>query len=128
MIITKIILLAITAALLCYYLKSINSNMFLPALLVSGIVILNYSIDYILAVSSYFTNLFESLKIDSSVFLLLLKVCVIGYAIEFSAGLIEDLGIKNLSDKLIFVGKILLLSMSLPIFNSLFDLMLNFIN
>ena len=128
MIITKIILLAITAALLCYYLKSINSNLFLPALLVSGIVILNYSIDYILAVSSYFTKLFESLKIDSSVFLLLLKVCVIGYAIEFSAGLIEDLGIKNLSDKLIFVGKILLLSMSLPIFNSLFDLMLNFIN
>ncbi|MBE5764291.1 MAG: hypothetical protein E7339_01660 [Clostridiales bacterium] len=128
MIITKIILLAITAALLCYYLKSINSNLFLPALLVSGIVILNYSIDYILAVSSYFTKLFESLKIDSSVFILLLKVCVIGYAIEFSAGLIEDLGIKNLSDKLIFVGKILLLSMSLPIFNSLFDLMLNFIN
>ena len=128
MIITKIILLAITAALLCYYLNSINSNLFLPALLVSGIVILNYSIDYILAVSSYFTNLFESLKIDSSVFILLLKVCVIGYAIEFSAGLIEDLGIKNLSDKLIFVGKILLLSMSLPIFNSLFDLMLNFIN
>ena len=122
------ILLAITAALLCYYLKSINSNLFLPALLVSGIVILNYSIDYILAVSSYFTKLFESLKIDSSVFILLLKVCVIGYAIEFSAGLIEDLGIKNLSDKLIFVGKILLLSMSLPIFNSLFDLMLNFIN
>lgn len=128
MIITKIILLAITAALLCYYLKSINSNLFLPALLVSGIVILNYSIDYILAVSSYFTKLFESLKIDSSVFILLLKVCLIGYAIEFSAGLIEDLGIKNLSDKLIFVGKILLLSMSLPIFNSLFDLMLNFIN
>ena len=128
MIITKIILLAITAALLCYYLKSINSNLFLPALLVSGIVILNYSIDYILAVSSYFTKLFESLKIDSSAFILLLKVCVIGYAIEFSAGLIEDLGIKNLSDKLIFVGKILLLSMSLPIFNSLFDLMLNFIN
>lgn len=128
MIITKIILLAITAALLCYYLKSINSNLFLPALLVSGIVILNYSIDYILAVSSYFTKLFESLKIDSSIFILLLKVCVIGYAIEFSAGLIEDLGIKNLSDKLIFVGKILLLSMSLPIFNSLFDLMLNFIN
>ena len=128
MIITKIILLAITAALLCYYLNSINSNLFLPALLVSGIVILNYSIDYILAVSSYFTKLFESLKIDSSVFILLLKVCVIGYAIEFSAGLIEDLGIKNLSDKLIFVGKILLLSMSLPIFNSLFDLMLNFIN
>lgn len=128
MIITKIILLAITAALLCYYLKSINSNLFLPALLVSGIVILNYSIDYILAVSSYFTKLFESLKINSSVFILLLKVCVIGYAIEFSAGLIEDLGIKNLSDKLIFVGKILLLSMSLPIFNSLFDLMLNFIN
>jgi len=128
MIITKIILLAITAALLCYYLKSINSNLFLPALLVSGIVILNYSIDYILAVSSYFIKLFESLKIDSSVFILLLKVCVIGYAIEFSAGLIEDLGIKNLSDKLIFVGKILLLSMSLPIFNSLFDLMLNFIN
>lgn len=128
MIITKIILLAITAALLCYYLKSINSNLFLPALLVSGIVILNYSIDYILAVSSYFTELFESLKIDSSVFILLLKVCIIGYAIEFSAGLIEDLGIKNLSDKLIFVGKILLLSMSLPIFNSLFDLMLNFIN
>lgn len=128
MIITKIILLAITAALLCYYLKSINSNLFLPALLVSGIIILNYSIDYILAVSSYFTKLFESLKIDSSVFILLLKVCVIGYAIEFSAGLIEDLGIKNLSDKLIFVGKILLLSMSLPIFNSLFDLMLNFIN
>ena len=128
MIITKIILLAITAALLCYYLNSINSNLFLPALLVSGIVILNYSIDYILAVSSYFTKLFESLKIDSSVFILLLKVCVIGYAIEFSAGLIEDLGIKNLSYKLIFVGKILLLSMSLPIFNSLFDLMLNFIN
>ncbi len=122
----KIILLALVLAFLCYYLKSINSNLFIPALLASSIFLLGYSLSYLLKLTAFFDEILANLSIDKSIVLLLIKICIIGYVFEFGAGLIDELGIKNLSDKLVFVGKIILLCMSLPIFKILFELLLNF--
>ena len=128
MVITKIIILSIVCAFLCFYLKSVNSNLFAPAVIISSIMLLGYSLEYVAKVSSFFNKIFNLLNFDKSLFVLLIKVCLVGYMVEFSAGLIEDFGIKSLADKLVFVGKILLLCMSLPIIEFLLDTLIGFIN
>ena len=126
--ITKIILLAIASSFLCYYLKSINSNLFAPAVILSGLMILGYSFEYFSLLGTFFNDIFELLNFDKSLFGLLIKVCLIGYMIEFSAGIIEDFGIKSLADKVVFVGKILLLCLSLPVIEFLLNTLIEFIN
>ena len=128
MVITKIIVLSIVCAFLCFYLKSINSNLFAPAVILSSTIVLGFALQYVTNLTSFFDKIFNLLSLDKSFFILLIKVCFIGYMIEFSAGLIEDFGIKSIADKLVFVGKILLLCMSLPIIEYLLDTLVGFIN
>ena len=50
---------------------------------------------------------------------IVIKIIGISYLIEFSSGLIEDFGLKSLSDKIVFVGKIAILTTAYPIIEKL---------
>ena len=125
--IAKVIALAVVCAILCYHLKSINSELFLPAVLASGIILLSYAIQYLGYAFNSFNELFSKFSFESSLIKQVIKIILIAYLIEFSAGLIEDLGLKGMADKLVFAGKILLLCLSLPIFEFLLDTVSNFL-
>ena len=112
----KLIAVAITISALCYYLKCTESNLFIPALIISIIILLSFAIKYFSLIYDDFNILFSDLQIDKSLINLLLKIVFIAYLIEFASGLIEDFGLKSIADKLVFAGKILLLFMSVPIF------------
>ncbi|HBF86288.1 MAG TPA: hypothetical protein DDW54_01260 [Clostridiales bacterium] len=58
---------------------------------------------------------------DGAVFGIVLKIIAISYFVEFSASLIEDFGLKNISDKVVFAGKLLILSVSFPIVKNLIE-------
>ena len=57
----------------------------------------------------------------------LLKIVGVGYLIEFSASVCIDSGNSSIADKVVLAGKILIFSMSLPIINNLFNLVMEFI-
>ena len=71
---------------------------------------------------------FEKTGIDSELFSTVIKVTLVAYLIEFTCGIIDDMGIKSLSEKVSFAGKIILVCMSMPVFSSLFDIIINFLN
>ena len=125
--ILKILSFAIVASVVCFYLKSINSDIYIPAIMVSSVSLFVYVLTYLNEVYFLFDGLFNTFNVDKNIFSLLLKVVIISYLIEFSSSLIEDLGIKGLSEKLIFVGKIILFCMSIPIFSMLLDLIGGFL-
>lgn len=60
--------------------------------------------------------------IDNRIFSLLVKIIGIGYVTDFSAGVIEDTGSKSLADKVVLAGKIIIMTLALPVVVKLFDL------
>ena len=118
----KIVAVALLCAILITYLKAINSDLFVLALVVSGLIVFAFAFEYLSQTFSFINNLISASGIDKEFYLIIFKVASIGYLIEFSADTITDLGFKSIADKLIFVGKIVIFSVSLPILYALFNL------
>ena len=124
----KLIVLALTSAIFCYYLRSIASDLFIPCLIVSGLIILLSTIDYLSYTFNFFTLLSEKISFNNNILILLFKIIIVAYLVEFAGGMIEDVGLKSIADKLIFSGKVLLLCMSIPIFEFLIEIIYEFLN
>ena len=114
----KLVSVALICSLLIIYLKSINSDMYSLALIASGIIIVSIGLEYLFNTFELLNELVELSGIDKNTYGILLKITAIGYLVEFGAGTVEDMGLKNLSDKMVFVGKAIIISVSLPIFYS----------
>ena len=123
----KIIAIAVVVAVLCYYLKSVGSELFVPALVAGGAVLLFYTGAYLSAALGIFSSLAEVVKIDSELITCVLKITVVCYLIEFACSLIEDFGIKSLADKLLFAGKIIVLCLSAPIIKGMVETLVSFL-
>jgi stage III sporulation protein AD len=106
------------------YLKNIDSNLYQPALIVSGVLVLSVGFEYFVETFEFINKIIELTKIDLSLYKIIFKITAIGYIVEFSANLIEDFGLKSISDKLILCGKFLILSTSLPVLYAVFNLLL----
>ena len=115
----KIAIIGVVCAVIIVYLKSVNSDFVMPATICSGIIILLLTLSYVGDFLSVFKNLAQGAGLDSSVLKIVLKVVAISYLIEFSATLIEDFGLKSIADKVVFAGKILILTLSAPIIENL---------
>ena len=117
----QVIGVSIICAIIVVYLKNINSDLIIPALICSGVLILSFSIKYISDAINFFNDLKDLTGIDDTFIIIIAKITAIGYLVEFAASTIEDFGLKSLSDKLIFVGKITIISVSLPILYSVIN-------
>ena len=124
----KLIVLALTSAIFCYYLRSIASDLFIPCLIVSGLIILLSTIDYLSYTFNFFTLLSEKISFNNNILNLLFKIIIVAYLVEFAGGMIEDVGLKSIADKLIFIGKVLFLCMSIPIYEFLIEIIYEFLN
>lgn len=118
----QIVALTILFAIIIVYLKTVNSEIALIALVGAGIILSSYAFSYLVQTFDFINKLIELTKIDREIFKIIFKITAIGYLIEFGAGTINDFGLKSLADKLVFVGKIIILSVSMPIFYALFNL------
>ena len=59
---------------------------------------------------------------------LIFKIVGIGYVVEFAAGILEDCGVKSVADKLVLAGKFVILSVSLPIFYALINILVGLVS
>lgn len=119
----KIVAIALVSAIIIVYLKSINSELALLATIASGIIIIFFSLEFIVETYDFISKIIEYTSLDNDFFIILYKILAIGYLVEFGAGIIRDFGMVGLADKLIFVGKLIILSLALPIIYSLFNLL-----
>ncbi len=124
----KIIALALTAATLCAYLKATGSELFMPALVASGVAVVYYGCVCLAPALGIFTELAQKTGMGGDIIGTLIKITAVCYLIEFACGMIEDMGIKSLADKLLFVGKIIVLCMSAPIIAGTFELVVSFLS
>ena len=109
-------------ALIILYLKSIDSQLTLPTTVVASIILLSFAFEALAEAFSFINSLIELTGLNKDLYSILFKITAIGYIVEFGADIVADFGLKSLSDKLIFVGKIVIFSISLPIIYAVFNL------
>ncbi len=115
--------ITIICAIIIIYLKSVNSELALLATIASGVIIISAVFSYLPDTFSFINELIEMTGIDREYYVIIFKVTAIGYLTEFGAGIVEDFGLKNLSDKLVVAGKITILTVSFPIIYAVFNLL-----
>ncbi len=122
-----IVIVALICAIIIIYLKNINNDLTILALIMSGIIIVSISFEYLYNSFDMIRKIINLSGIDSQLYSIMFKIVAIGFLIEFGAGVIDDFGLKSLADKLIFVGKVIILFVALPIIYAVFNLFYNFL-
>ena len=119
--ILKIVGVGVVGAIIFCYLKGMNSELSTLTAIATGIVVLMLSITYVINTIRFFTEMSLKTGIDSSLFIIIVKIIVISYLVDFSVNLCEDIGVKSIGDKITLGGKVMIFSISIPIFNTLIE-------
>lgn len=120
----KIVFIALICAIIIVYLKSTNSELALLATIGASIIVIFFTIDYLAETYDFLNKLISLTGVDNELYVIIFKITAIGYLIEFGASIIEDFGVKSLADKLVFAGKLIIFSISLPILYAVFNLLI----
>ena len=81
--------------------------------------------DSILKIRNLFEKAVNEAGLNSVYMVILIKVIVIAYICEFAVRFSEDAGEKAIGAKIELAGRILILAVSLPIIENLFNMILN---
>ena len=123
----KIVACAVLCAFILIYLKSVNSEFFSVATLGAGVIIIALGIDYLAETVSFIQKIIDSSGINAKYFSVILKITGIAYVVEFGAGIVEDLGLKSVADKLVFIGKAAIFTAAIPVIYAVFELLIGLI-
>ncbi len=121
----KIVAIAIVCGIIIIYLKNLNSELVPLVILASGIIIIFLGLNYLISSFEFINEIIEKSQIDNQIINIIFKITAVGYVIEFGADAVEEFGLKSLSNKLVFVGKLIIFVLSIPIINAVFDMVLS---
>ncbi|MBO4594329.1 MAG: hypothetical protein J5697_01345 [Clostridia bacterium] len=116
----KIVAIALLLSFLILCVKGFNNEYAVLTGLAASVILVLLSSEYFSGVLTFLNDLIERSGVERSIVNVVFKVTGIGYLIEFSAGIVEDAGLKGLSDKLVLVGKIVIVFTALPVFYAVF--------
>jgi stage III sporulation protein AD len=89
----------------------------------AGVLLLGWSLTYLRNIVRELTVLSEMAGLSSSTMKVLLKVVATGYITQFAAELCRDAGSASIAAKIEMGGKLIIVSLSLPIFTAVLELM-----
>lgn len=119
----KIAMLGVMAVMLALPLKKDKSEYSMLLILVACLMIGILALVQIREVLDFIVKL-ESYLGENKVYVtILLKMVGITYVAEFGANICRDAGYGAVADQIAFYGKLMLLAVSMPILNALFDLL-----
>ena len=122
MALVKIIIIGVATAVVTLYLKKYTPETAILASVAGGLLIVFLVADYALGIVEYARAFFGGTGIDPGLLKIIVKVTAIAYLVEFSAGIVRDLGEGSLAEKILLGGKVVILATSFPIIASLMDL------
>ena len=119
----QIVSFVILGALIVLSLKNVNNEIATLLIIVVGVILLGVALKYLSQIFSFVNQIVELSGINNTFYKIILKITAIGYITEFGAETVGDLGFKGLAEKLVFVGKLLVITVSLPVFYAVFNLL-----
>ncbi len=117
----RIVAIALITAFCVLVLRDVKSELALVVALAGGIAVVLSVVDYFSGIFSVITEIARKAGLATSVITLLFKVIAVGYVTEFSASIIDDVGLPSLADKVTLGGKLIIVASSLPVVVKLFE-------
>ena len=122
--ITQIIGVAFIAVFIILLLKQYKPEYAIQASIVAGIIILFFSIEKLSLIIDLLKNLSNKIDINSSFLAILLKITGIAYLSEFAVNICKDAGETAIASKVELAGRILIITISIPIISTLLETMI----
>ena len=120
--IVKIIGVGLTALIIIIILKQYKPEFAVYISLISGIIILFMVLDKLYGIVSILTDLMNKTETGSSFLKILLKITGIAILTEFAVSICKDSGESAIANKIDLGGKIIIVSISIPIITALLQL------
>ena len=117
----RIVAIALITAFCVMVLRDVKSELATVVALAGGIIVVLSVVDYFADIFSVVSMIATRAGLAVSVVTLLFKVIAVGYITEFSASIIEDVGLSSLADKVTLAGKLIIVAVSLPVVVNLFE-------
>lgn len=123
----KIIGVAFVTAIAAVLLRSTKPELSFAVTVTGIIVILLFIVDALQNTFAIFTSIATLTGVGNGLIKILLKIVGVGYLTEFGAGILQDFGSNAVADKVILGGKLTIVLLSLPIIQSLLELIRSFL-
>ncbi len=121
----KIAAVGVVCSLVVVYLKNSDSQLAGLATVASGVLLLILTIGYAADFLSLLTSLGDYAQTGGQVVKIVIKILGISYLVEFTADVIDDMGLKSVSDKVVLAGKILIITAAFPVIENLIKIVIN---
>ena len=119
--IVKIIGIGLIAVVIILILKQYKPEFAIYVSLIAGIAILFISLTQLSGVLDLLKNISSKANINSQYLSLLLKITGIAFLTEFAVSVCKDSGENSIASKVDLGGKIMIISVSIPIISSLLE-------
>lgn len=123
--IIKIIGIGLIALIIIIILRQYKPEFTIYVSLIAGLIILSMSMDSIHAIINILTSLTEKTGIGSGFLKILLKITGIAILTEFAVSICKDSGEAAIASKIELGGKVLIISISIPIITALLELVID---
>lgn len=118
----KIVGFGIIAVSLVIILKNQKPELALMCVLASSIIMLLFIFDELKAVIELLNRLIDNSSIDKNFLKIILKIVGISYIVEFGRNICNDAGESSIANKIEIAGKVIIVSLSIPIVTSLVEI------
>ena len=115
----KVAIFGIITSLITMKIKHIRPEIAIVIAILSSVMLALYALNEMKDILSVFDKIKTYSKIPSSYFQILLKLIGISFVCEFSSNICRDAGSPSIAKQIEFVGKLSILIVGLPIFESL---------
>ena len=123
----RILGVGLVTAVAALLLRSSKPELSFAVTIAGAVVILLFAVDLAADTFGIFAELGAQTGIDNELIKVILKIVAIGYLVEFAAGIVEDFGSKSIAEKMIFAGKVVIFSVSLPVLRAMVSLIGSFL-
>ena len=122
--VVKIIGIGIISLIIIIIIKQYKPEFSIYISLIAGVIILSLVIGKLQEIISLLDNLANKANINKSFLLLLIKITGISILAEFAISICKDAGETAIANKVDLGGKILIMSLSIPIISTMLETIL----
>ena len=123
----KVVAFAIVSTILIVLLKEQRKDIALILTIFASLAIVIFAIDKISKIIELLNTLADNSGINKDYLLIIIKVTGIAYIVEFGKNICMDAGQTSIATKLEMAGKVIIVSLSIPIITSLFTVLVGLV-
>lgn len=125
--IVKIIGVGLIALIIIVVIRQYKPEFTMYVSIIAGVIILFLVLDKVTGIITLLTNLSKKTGINSEYLSILLKITGIAILTEFAVSICKDAGETAIASKVDLGGKIIIISMSIPIISALLEIIMKII-